>query len=180
MIVVFQARIRNDSTILSRQQAKLQSFFVCRFTFIISPGIQTYHSYDIIQKGCSHYKLDVCSKNWYFCCQLILHYLVVFSSPLFALPPEFLHKLNRGFWCHGDGDLNFQLKSSSTNLRVAHKGKAETILFNILSKNSFYSKNRHLLYLTPSGYPSLCFSWFNTASWSSPFSSGREYVATAR
>ena len=87
----------------------------------------------------------MCSKNWYFCCQLILHYLVVFSSPLFALPPEFLHKLNRGFWCHGDGDLNFQLKSSSTNLRVAHKGKAETILFNILSKNSFYSKNRHLL-----------------------------------
>ena len=81
----------------------------------------------------------MCSKNWYFCCQLILHYLVVFSSPLFALPPEFLHKLNRGFWCHGDGDLNFQLKSSSTNLRVAHKGKAETILFNILSatKNLF-------------------------------------------
>ena len=87
----------------------------------------------------------MCSKNWYFCCQLILHYLVVFSSPLFALPPEFLHKLNRGFWCHGDGDLNFQLKSSSTNLRVAHKGKAETIVFNILSKNSFYSKHRHLL-----------------------------------
>ena len=87
----------------------------------------------------------MCSKNWYFCCQLILHYLFAFISPLFALPPEFLHKLNRGFWCHGDGDLNFQLKSSSTNLRVAHKGKAETILFNILSKNSFYSKHRHLL-----------------------------------
>ena len=53
--------------------------------------------------------------------------LFVHCSPLFAVAPDFLHQLNGGLWFHGNFHLHLNFKSSSTNLCVADKGKAETI-----------------------------------------------------
>ena len=53
--------------------------------------------------------------------------LFVHCSPLFAVAPDLLHQLNGGLWFHGNFHLHLHFKSSSTNLCVADKGKAETI-----------------------------------------------------
>ena len=75
--------------------------------------------------------------------------LFVHCSPLFAVAPDFLHQLNGGLWFHGNFHLHLNFKSSSTNLCVANKGKAETIfvtfclqhdiIFFILLKTSKHS-----------------------------------------